>query len=61
MGAGFNPPRPAINSFRPADGIWSYTVTAKPAADSVSAAIKPAGPAPITATWVESTSGREDI
>ena len=45
----FSPARPASNSFRPIDGMCSYTVTATPAQARVSAAIKPAGPPPMTA------------
>ena len=44
------PPRPAISSLRPADGIRSYRSTCSPARLSRSAAISPAGPAPMTAT-----------
>ena len=42
----FSPPRPAISSLRPGDGIRSCTVTIAPACASRSAAISPAGPAP---------------
>src|SRR3954462_14982848 len=45
-----SPPRPAIRNLRPADGIPSWIVTAAPPCASTSAAIRPAGPAPMTAT-----------
>src|SRR4051794_35700723 len=46
-----SPPRPAIRNLRPADGMASNTVTPAPPCASTSAAINPAGPAPMTATW----------
>ena len=46
----FSPPLPASKNLRPTEGMASNTCTDTPAADKTSAAIKPAGPAPITAT-----------
>src|SRR5579872_878153 len=46
------PPRPAIRNLRPADGIASKTVTLAPLCANTSAAINPAGPAPMTATSI---------
>jgi len=42
------PPFPAIRDLRPALGIASYIATRTPFCASTSAAIRPAGPAPIT-------------
>ena len=42
---------PAINSFLPIVGLASKIFTAIPFSSSTSAAIKPAGPAPIMATF----------
>ena len=51
----FKPPRPASKNLRPTEGMASNKSTATPAADSSSAAIKPAGPPPTTKTrWVGS-------
>lgn len=51
----FKPPRPASKNLRPTEGIASNKFTATPAADSTSAAIKPAGPPPTTKTrWIGS-------
>jgi len=44
----FNPPLPASKNLRPTEGMASKTTTCCPACDSTSAAINPAGPAPIT-------------
>src|SRR5690606_39082456 len=46
----FSPPRPAIRNLRATEGIRSCTMTRRPACARRSAAISPAGPAPITAT-----------
>ena len=46
----FSPPTPASRNLRPTDGMASKTSTRQPPAASVSAAISPAGPAPMTAT-----------
>src|SRR5258707_7998208 len=45
----FKPPRPAMRNLRATEGMRSKTVTTAPPALSTSAAIRPAGPAPITA------------
>ena len=45
----FNPPRPASRNLRPTEGMASNRWTCAPAADRVSAAIRPAGPPPMTA------------
>ena len=45
----FRPPRPASRNLRPTDGMASNRCTCAPAADRVSAAIRPAGPPPMTA------------
>src|SRR5579872_4293537 len=52
-----SPPRPAIRNLRPTDGIASKTVTFAPPCASTSAAINPAGPAPMMATSI----GIEDM
>ena len=44
------PPFPATRNFRPTEGLASYSVTRNPANAATSAARKPAGPPPITAT-----------
>ena len=46
----FMPPFPASRNLRPTDGIASYRSTRTPAWLSTSAAIRPAGPPPMTAT-----------
>jgi hypothetical protein len=46
----FNPPRPASMNLRPTDGMRSWIVTCAPPVAAISAAIRPAGPPPITAT-----------
>src|SRR4051812_38401450 len=46
----FRPPRPASRNLRPTEGMASNRSTAVPACASTSAAIKPAGPPPTTAT-----------
>ncbi len=48
------PDFPAISNLRATVGIASNTVTAWPAAESISAAISPAGPPPIIATCLAS-------
>src|SRR6056297_783038 len=45
-----SPDLPAISNLRAGLGMWSWIVTAAPAPAASSAAISPAGPAPITAT-----------
>jgi hypothetical protein len=44
----FKPLLPAIRNFRPRDGIESYKSTFMPRVLMTSAAIKPAGPPPMT-------------
>jgi hypothetical protein len=46
----FKPLLPAIRNFRPRDGMESYKSTFMPRALMTSAAIKPAGPPPMTIT-----------
>src|SRR3989442_5743788 len=46
----FSPPLPASRNLRPTEGIASNNSTATPASASTSAAIRPAGPPPMTAT-----------
>ena len=47
-----SPPLPASKNLRPTEGMASKTWTACPAACKTSAAIRPAGPPPITATEI---------
>lgn len=44
------PPLPAIRNLRAGDGIWSMTRTLAPPLASTSAAMRPAGPAPMIST-----------
>ena len=53
----FSPPLPASRNLRPAEGMASNTCTATPAWASTSAAMRPAGPAPMTAA--SQARGRE--
>ena len=53
----FSPPLPASKNLRPAEGMASNTCTATPAWASTSAAMRPAGPAPMTAA--SQVRGRE--
>ena len=48
----FRPDLPAIRNLRAGDGIWSAMTTETPASESTSAAISPAGPAPMTSARV---------
>src|SRR5690606_19620873 len=45
---------PARRNLRPSEGLASKTVTLTPARASRSAAIRPLGPPPTTATWGDS-------
>src|SRR5512146_688603 len=55
----FMPPLPAIRNLRPTDGIASHTSTRTPCRLSTSAAIRPAGPPPMTATERSADLDRE--